>query len=82
MKYFDGVNNNAWSRRGLLDRAVVTLNVVLGISTKGIMLDGMSSVADNKQHCRAQHQPGILFITAKRHRQTGPLQSVTVVGRG
>jgi hypothetical protein len=59
---------------------MVTLNVVLGKSTKGIMLDRMSSVADDKQHRRAKHQSSILFIAAKRHRQTEPLESVTVVG--
>jgi len=51
--------------------------MILGIATKGIMLDRMGGVADNKQHCRAKHQPSIFFIAAKRHRQTEPLSSVT-----
>jgi len=51
---------------------MVTLNVVLGKSTKGIMLDRMSSVADDKQHRRAKHQPSILFIAAKRHLRLNP----------
>jgi hypothetical protein len=65
----------------LFDRTVVALNVVLSKSTKGIMLDRMRGIAHDEQHRRAKHQSSILFIAAKRHRQTEPLESVTIVGR-